>query len=98
AESNTNARRCMVDSLAITEAMHVAPEDGRPLQEELVLVVTWRVEISILQAEALELRGPEREVWRVGFSIAYGAVDILGIVKEESRVEATRQSCFKIAI
>src|SRR5262249_4924023 len=87
-----------VISLAVTEAMHMAPENSRPLQEELVLVVAWRVEIRILQAHALELREPGRQVRRVGFGIPDSAVDGLGKVKQEPWVEAPRQACLKIAV
>src|SRR5215831_4047265 len=78
--------------------MHMAPEDGRPLQKELILVIAWRVEIGVLQADTLELREPDRQEWRVGFGITDGAVDVSGIVEEEPWVEATRQSGFQIAV
>src|SRR5438034_1020585 len=87
-----------VDSLAVLEAMDMASKNGGPLQEELVLVSAWLVKIGVLQAEAMKLRGPEREVWRVGFGIADGTVDVLGKVKEESGIEAPRQSSFQIAV
>ena len=49
---------------------------------------TGAIEIGVLQAEALELRGPERQVRRVGFRITDGAVEVLGIVEEEPGIEA----------
>src|SRR2546422_108328 len=78
--------------------MHMAANDGGPLQEDLVLVGAWLVKVSVLEPQALELRGPEREVRRVGLRIAEGAVDVLGKVKEEARIKAPGQTRFKVAV
>ena len=40
-------------------------EHNRPLQEELVLVIAGALEARVLQANTLELRRPDRQVWRV---------------------------------
>src|SRR4030095_9199417 len=66
-ESNTHAKRFIVDSLAVPEAVRMAPKDRRPLQEDLVRVGwplwdAWLAKIGVLHPQALELRGPEREV------------------------------------
>src|SRR5262249_59636315 len=70
--------------LSIAEAVDVAPEDHRPLQEELVLVVARRLEPRVLQPEALELGRPQRQVRRVGESVADARVDALGPVEQEA--------------
>ena len=81
----------------------MAPEDGRPLQEELVLVgwllwSPWLIKIGVLQADTLELREPDRQVRRVGFGIANGAVDVLSKVEEEPGVEAAAQARLQVAV
>src|SRR5262249_54500645 len=102
-ESTTSVRRFMADSLAVAEAMHVASEDGGPLQEDLIRVggLLWStclVHIGVLQAETLELREPESEVRRVGFGIANAGVESLRIVEEEPGIEAAAQPCLEVAV
>src|SRR5262249_8541697 len=58
--------RFMKNSSSVAEAVHVASDDGRPLQEELTLVVLRRIEVLVLEADALKLRGPNGQVRRVG--------------------------------
>src|SRR5262249_582883 len=89
--------------LAVAEAMHMAPEDGGPLQEDLVRVGwhlwdAWLAQIGVLQPQALELRGPEREVRRVGFAIADTGVESLRIVEEEPGIEAAAQPCREVGV
>jgi hypothetical protein len=81
----------------------VAPKDGGPLQEELVCVGwhlwdAWLVHIRVLQADALELREPDREVWRVGFGIADARVEGLRIIEEEPRRETAAQARLQVAV
>ena len=76
----------------------MAPKYRRPLQEDLVLVGAWLVKIGVLEPQAMELRGPEREIRRVGFGIADAGVESLRIVEEEPGIETTGQPCLKVAV
>jgi len=81
----------------------MAPKDDGPLQEDLVRV-SWLLfgtrldKIAILQPQAMELRGPEREIRRVGFGIADAGVESLRIVEEEPGIETAGQPCLKVAV
>src|SRR5262249_62000239 len=60
---NRRNSTCLIDRLlTVTEAVHVASEDDGPLQEELVVVITRRLEPRVLQPDALELRRPDGQV------------------------------------
>ena len=81
----------------------MAPKDDGPLEEDLVCVGSLLFgarlrQIGILQAETLELRGPEREVRRIGFGSADAGVEGLRIVEEESRIEAAGQSRLQVPV
>src|SRR4030095_12550186 len=83
--------------------MHMAPQDDCPLQEDLVRVGwylwdTWLAKIGVLQPQTLELRGPEREVRRVGFAIADTRVESPRIVEEEPGIEAAAQPCLEVGV
>src|SRR5262249_17835604 len=86
------------NSLSVAEAVDVAPDDHGPLQEELVLVVAGRLEARVLEAEALELRRPERQVGRVGEGVADPRVDALGPVEEEAGEQLPGEAVLGVAV
>ena len=61
-------------------------------------MIAGALEARVLQANTLELRRPDREVWRVREGRASSAVEVLGVVEEEARVEAARQPCLDITV
>src|SRR4029077_15957552 len=85
-------------SSSVLEAVDVAPEDDRPLQEELVVVVPGRLEPRILEPQALELRRPHRQVRGVGQGLAHAGVDVLHPLEEEARVVAPREARLEVAV
>src|SRR5262249_32338843 len=85
-------------SSAVAEAVHMASDDRRPLQEELTLVVPRCVQVLVLEPDALELRDPDGQVRRVGQRIARLPVDGLHPLEEEARVEAARDARLDVAV
>ena len=77
--------------------MHVAAEGNRPLEKDLIFAVPGFFEPRVLQTKALELRRPDRQVWRVGGG-AFRPVNTLSVVEEEARIEAAREPRFYIAV
>src|SRR5690242_12852328 len=65
---------------AIPEAVDVAAENDRPLQEELVLVEPRLLEARVLETQTLELREPQRQVRRVSECRTDDVVDVLRVV------------------
>src|SRR5215475_12753355 len=90
--------RCMAISSAIPKSVHVASDDGRPLQEELALVVLRRVQILVLEADTLELRGPNRQVGRVGERGWGLAVQRLHPLEEEPGIEPAPNARLDVAV
>src|SRR5207253_5134936 len=91
--------KCFImHSSSILEAVDVAAEDHRPLQEELVDTIVGLLEPRVLQAEALELGCPERQVGRVGVGRADDVVHVLRELEQEARVVTARETRLEIAV
>src|SRR5689334_19172544 len=82
----------------VPEAVDVAAEDDRPLQEELVLVESRLLEARVLETQALELRQPQRQVRRVRVRRPDDVVDVLRVVEEEARVVALAEARLEIGV
>src|SRR6266404_8884218 len=89
----------MKPSLPVTEAVDVTAHNDSPLQEELVLrPLAGCIEVRVLQAEALELGRPDREVRRIGVGHPPRMGEVLHPLEEEARVVAASQPRFEVAV
>src|SRR5947208_5953587 len=85
-------------SSSVLEAVDVAPEDDRPLQEELVVVVPGRLEPRVLEPQPLELRRPHRQVRRVRQGGTHARVDVLRVLEEETGIVAPGETRLDVGV